>query len=285
MNSSTTQALLNDLAAPEIYPFELNLQRSQLLLVRLSEADQAAAAFLDQRALKPNIEGAWFDLEQVMKAAPPPIEKTKVAPAYIFHMGHCGSTLVSRLLQEASGVRSFREPLPLRALAFDAAEEEGAFLSGRRFAEIVSLLETLWLRGASAAVVKATSICTGLAGRLGARGKKLFLYQTPETHLAALMSGENMLIDLRGFAQLRHRRLRARIDAPPLSDLSVGELAAMTWAAEAIAAHDAKDDVVMMNFDDFLKTPAAQLRGAGAALAGTSARRSRNPVYWNTRTR
>ena len=36
---------------------------------------------------------------------------------FIFHTGHVGSTLVSRLLDETGDVLSLREPLPLRTLA------------------------------------------------------------------------------------------------------------------------------------------------------------------------
>ncbi len=62
-----------------------------------------------------NLRGEWLPaaaVEQALAGA-----RDVRALHFIFHAGHVGSTLLSRLLDEARGVLSLREPLPLRAIA------------------------------------------------------------------------------------------------------------------------------------------------------------------------
>lgn len=263
MNAPAQQKLLDDLPLDrEVYPHQYNVAGDQLLLVRLAVEAQAEASFLDDRVLSPNTQGAWFSWDQL---APAKAKLAERQPHYVFHMGHCGSTLISRLISEAADAIAVREPLPLRALAFDAAEGAGALLSEPGISERFSFFERCWARGGKPVIVKATSICTDLADKTDAgRARALFLYQTPETHLAALLAGANTLNDLRGFAQMRHRRLSRRYDAPPLAASSVGELAAQVWLCEASAAaavHDAAG-LSIMNFENFLSTPGLELARA-----------------------
>ena len=260
MNAPMQQNLLDDLPLDRgVYPHQYNVAGDQLLLVRLASDAQEKASFLDERVLSPNTQGAWFSWDQL---APAEAKLAERRPQYIFHMGHCGSTLVSRLISEVAGAIAVREPLPLRALAFDATEGAGALLGESGFSKRFSFFERCWARGDKPVIVKATSICTDLASKTGAGGARaLFLYQPPETHLAALLAGANTLNDLRGFAQMRHRRLCRRYDAPPLAGSTVGELAAQVWLCEASAAaavHDAAG-LSIMNFEAFLSAPAHEL--------------------------
>ncbi len=263
MNAPAQQKLLDDLPLDRgIYPHQYDVAGDQILLVRLNIEAMANASFLDERILSSNTEGAWFPWARI---APVLAALPEGRPDYIFHMGHCGSTLLSRLISAVTGAVALREPLPLRALAFDAAEGPGALLDEVGFAERFSFFERCWARGSEPVIVKATSICTDLAGKTNAGGARaMFLYQTPKTHLAALLAGANTLNDLRGFAQMRHRRLRCRHAAPPLAALSVGELAAELWLCEASAAaavHDAAG-LATLNFESFLGAPAPALEKA-----------------------
>ncbi len=93
-------------------------------MVRMREEDYRAASFLDDRMLTAQSKGAWVPLEQVMEKA----QRIEARPLhFIFHTGHVGSTLLSRLLGETGGVLSLREPLPLRSLAdaFDTPATDG----------------------------------------------------------------------------------------------------------------------------------------------------------------
>ncbi|MEM9495792.1 MAG: hypothetical protein AAGA09_07290 [Pseudomonadota bacterium] len=248
-----------------IYPHQYNLLDERILLVALDSKTQEDASFLDERVLTAQTKGAWFSVDTVARAmdhAPEALQtNTPDAPRYIFHMGHCGSTLISRLVCAALDIAAVREPLPLRVLAIDAADGASGFLGNAQITERLHLFERLWARGPRPALVKATSMCSGLAIRAGDAGPALFLYQAPPTQLAAMLAGENTVASLRGFAQMRHRRLAAEIDAPPLAGLRLGELAAMAWLAEALAGAAAIEAAraYALNFDDFLRAPAAQL--------------------------
>ena len=120
MSLETPDAIAGDLLArlpgsPDIYPQKLDLVRDAVLLVRFSRAQYLAASFLDDRILGPNLAGACVPAGTVVDAASRLASSRPVH--FIFHTGHVGSTLVSRLLDETGTMLSLREPLPLRSLA------------------------------------------------------------------------------------------------------------------------------------------------------------------------
>lgn len=234
-----------------IIPHQLDLLNEQVLLTRIPVAAQAAASFLDQRALSPTTEGAWFPWTDFASSA---AKLPDGAPAYILHLGHCGSTLLSRLVEAATGRRALREPLPFRTFAIDAADahDGAAFLSQDERRGRLSLFERVFARGGDA-VVKATSICNDLAAELSPTAPVVFVYVKPATYLAAMLGGANAQTDLRGFAQMRFRRLKSRIpDLQPLASLSTSELAALCWLTEASAIAAVPRDVFAVDFDAFL---------------------------------
>jgi len=267
MNTNLANQFLSALGGdPGVFPHQYVPVMDQMLLVRLPVATLREASFLDERIMTRETQGVWVRADQVAAAAvalpAPPV-------SYIFHSGHCGSTLVSRLLGAAGEAIALREPLPLRAFAFDAAEGGAAMLAPDMARARLSLLEKLWARGASAAVVKATSICTGLAADLLSPDRKaVYVSQRPDIHLAVLLAGRNAVNDLRAFAQLRWRRLNAQISLTPLAEFSSGELAALGWLAEMEAA--ARADLPVFDFDAVLRAPEETLSAVAAAL-GVSA--------------
>lgn len=248
--------LLNNLSSDRlVYAHQLNLPNDSVLLVRLGEADLRDHSFLDERILTPQMNFEWLgwsEFETAAKALPEKI------PAYIFHIGHCGSTLLSRLVSAATDTQPLREPLPLRTIALDRAHGRAAFFAGQSMRARLGLFERVWARGLSKVVVKATSVCTNLMGMVNPAAPMVFIVQQPETHLAALLAGENSLQDLRGFAQNRYVRLaECDIDMPPLADLSVGQLAALSFLAEAVSANRVLTErsVTVLDFDRFLRQP------------------------------
>lgn len=238
-----------------VYVHQLNLQSDTLLLVQLDQSDLQNHSFLDQRVFRQDMNYEWVgwaEFEAVAEQLP------KESPGYIFHIGHCGSTLLSRLVSAASGTHALREPLPLRAIAIDQAYGRAAMLGSAALHERLGLFERAWSRGASKTVVKATSVCTNLMDRVGPATAMVFIYQQPEIHLAAVLAGDNALPDLRGFAYYRYLRLQAcNIDLPPLANLSVGELAALSLLAETVDAIRARTQraTLMLDFDELLRQP------------------------------
>ena len=119
-----TEALLTGLvASPDVYVQKVDLVRDAALLLRLDEAAYRAASFLDDRILAPGLNGGWTSLPNVVAAAQDIVHGRPLH--FIFHTGHVGSTLLSRLLDESGCVLSLREPLPLRTLA-DARDVLGS---------------------------------------------------------------------------------------------------------------------------------------------------------------
>src|SRR4029453_12576572 len=131
-----------------------------VLVIRFDAAAYRAASFLDDRIVGSATVGAWIPFGRVAEAAR---EATITRPVhFIFHTGHVGSTLISRLLDETEAVLSLREPLPLRTLAeaHDALGRPDSLLSEAHFDLALGVFMKLWSRGYAATrsvVVKATS--------------------------------------------------------------------------------------------------------------------------------
>lgn len=236
----------------------------RVLLVRLSPDECRAAAFLDQRVLNASTVGAWFGWADFARAAASLPHRT---PPMIFHVGHCGSTLISRLIEFATGAQGLREPLILRALASELVDAYGgdSIFSPAELESRLDIFLRSIAREEGRAVVKASSMCGPLAEpifRRDAKARGAFVFVRPHVYIATMLGGENNQTDLYGFAKFRRRRLiAAGADAPPLSSLSDGEIAGLCWLAEAaaFAAAAGGERFFSVDFDDFLKAPSDHL--------------------------
>ena len=100
-------------SSADLFVQSLDVAGDRLLVARMAEADYAGASFLDQRILTQDRPCQWFgweDLERLSGSLP-------ATARHIFHIGHVGSTLISRLLGELPDVLAVREPVLLRGLA------------------------------------------------------------------------------------------------------------------------------------------------------------------------
>ncbi len=253
--------------SPEVYPHTLDAVNDAVYCVRLTEAEYARASFLDQRALAPGTKGdlvRWSDLAGA-------VEETGLEEdcGFIFHIGHVGSTLLSRLIASHPGVLSLREPLPLRVLAqaqVEVASPESLWSPADLDTRLGVFLR-LWsrrFRPDQLAVVKATSFCSELAAPIVSRQsapRAVLMTVEPETYLATIFAGQNNHIDIRGMATNRLRRLHRRIGEPVwrLHELSYGEQVAMTWASETAALAEAGaaavERAIWLDFDRMLAEP------------------------------
>ena len=280
MNASNSLASWTDNlpGRAEIFPHSLNLINDNLLLVELSADEIRAASFLDQRVLQPTTKGtwiAWQPIADIFNNAPPgnPV-------SFIFHVGHCGSTLLSRLLQLLDGTQSLREPLPLRILAQDMADagEGRSFLDPDSQLERLQVLSKMWSRGAEHTVIKATSICTDLLPAIASvvpATRFVFVYNRPETHIATLLAGENALQDLKGFAQIRLQRLQHATGIELcLHRLNPGQLAALSWLSEAVSTTCSREahagDILPLEFEALIVEPAETLAATASFLGITA---------------
>jgi hypothetical protein len=250
--------------SPDVYPQKLDPVRGAVLLLEFGAPAYRAASFLDDRVLGPTTRGGWVHVARVAEAAARSREPRPLH--FVFHAGHVGSTLVSRLLDDTGLVLGLREPLPLRTLAemHDMLDAPESLWSRADFDAALATFLRLWSRGypdTPAVVLKATSTTGRLAPRLLAAAtasRAIYLNLRAEPYLATLLGGANSLLDLRGHGPERIRRLQARIRVPlrPLHALSPGELAALAWLAETRSQHDAMrthpERVLAVDFDEFL---------------------------------
>ena len=137
---------------------------------------------------------------------------------WIFHIGHVGSTLVSRLLGEIDGVLAVREPRLLRDLALSPPEVRAALSSPP-----VPKLMSRTFAADEIACVKATSFASEIAPELVPPGERaLFMYARPRNYIASILAGENSLKELHALADYRaaaagsarHRLARHRATTP-----------------------------------------------------------------------
>jgi hypothetical protein len=260
--------------SPAWFPHGLDFQNDALSFVRLTRTDYERASFLDDRILTPLTQRqsiAWREVSDSIAAAALP-ERC----GFIFHIGHVGSTLLSRLMGAHPAVFSLREPQLLRNYAQLHSEPEtqppawkGGVLQAR-LGDSLKLLSRTFDAGQTA-LIKSTSFVSELAPGLLSRptaSKALLMYVSAESYLATILAGPNSRKETTVLLPSRLRRLQARIgcDAWRLGALSEGESVALGWACEmsglAHAARIAGARVLRMDFDAFLRDPAAQLLSA-----------------------
>jgi hypothetical protein len=263
-------------ASPDVFPQAVDPVTDAVRFLWLSRAQFAAAPFLDDRILSPQLRNETV----AFQAVGPAVEAAGLGDrlGFIFHLGHVGSTLISRLLGNDEGVLALREPLALRTLAQAHAElsTPETLWSREEFDRRLGVILRLWSRTYAPdglAVVKATSTACEMAADLMARDSRpraLFVISQPEAYLATLLGGQNTHIEVRGYAPMRLRRLHRRLGRTlwRLPELSAGETVAMSWACEMTALMAAEatapGQAQWLDFDAFLTWPEPPLLAAFA---------------------
>src|SRR5262249_31486793 len=143
---------------------------------------------------------------------------------FIFHSGHVGSTLISRLIDEAPGVLGLREPATLRTLAaaHDKLGQDSPPLSPADYDTWLATQLRLWRRGyddTRCVVLKTTSDTARVGHTLmndAPEARALLLNVTPETYLAQALSarGSSDLQNKLPERQARLERLLGGYDQP-----------------------------------------------------------------------
>ncbi|MGA2189920.1 MAG: hypothetical protein ABSH33_15415 [Steroidobacteraceae bacterium] len=257
--------------SPELFPYSLDAHHDTVAFIRLRQADYDGASFLDARILTAHGSPRTMPWRQVAAwiEAAAPAESCR----YLFHIGHVGSTLLSRLIGAHPRAFALREPLILRQLAdihgtLPAAARvwSDAEFEARLGGYVQLLSRTFDAR--QRAVVKATSFVSELASRLLARPaapRAVLMFVSPESYLATILGGPNSRQEAQLLTPARLRRLHRRIgeDAWRLESFTEGEALALGWACEmsalAQAAHTAGERVLCLNFDEFLAAPQPHL--------------------------
>lgn len=253
---------------PTFFPHKLDLIAERALFVHLDRAAISDASFLDDRVLSPQTAGIWLRLDQLDRTV---LGANSGKPIhYIFHIGHVGSTLLSRMLDQMDGTLGLREPMPMRTLAeaSDDLHTTASLISPAYLERLIDIYTMLWSRpfpDTQAIILKATSSTARMGSRLlnqQTTSRAVYLYLPAEPYLATLLAGANSPIDLRGHAQERSRRLEALSAArvsQPLHAFSLGELAAHAWLTEMLTQYVLQSSANMrvraVNFETLLGAP------------------------------
>jgi hypothetical protein len=261
-----------------VFPQQLDLHGRRVLFVKLPEARIREAAFLDDRVLGGDVLASWVPLDALEAASPP---DRPLAPLWIFHIGHCGSTLLSRLLPAVAPLLPIREPTVLRTLAHARRGSGGSTdLREDEWLGVFELMVSLLSRGhrpGEPALIKATSDCNNLiapALSRSAASRAVLMYVSLRSYLATMIVDGVPRPDVDGHVESRLRDLRPFLDDPnclaPGRLLPPGQRAAIVWLSGVVQLGRARDalegSVMTLDFDDFLQDAAGNLAGAAHFL-------------------
>jgi hypothetical protein len=207
-----------------------------------------AASFLDDRLIQQPVDAQivpWPEVEAAVAG------EMRSDARWIFHIGHVGSTLISRLLGEIDGVLGVREPRLLRDLALAPPDVRACYIG-----PVPKLMSRTFAAG-EIACVKATSFASEIAAQLIPPGERaLLMYARPRNYVASILAGENSLKELHALGGYRDQRLAARGIALPQAS-NDAERAAIAWACEMTSVEAAAETmgdrrIAWADFDSML---------------------------------
>lgn len=235
-------------ASPDHYLYAID--GGDAVIAAMDRAAYARSIFLDARISPASEAVQQVPFAALAEAVPPP-----PTTAWIFHVAHCGSTLLARALEGLGGGLVLREPMALRELAFAPDPERLRLvlaMLGRRYG------------GAVPTLIKANVPVNALQPAIAAADPEapaVFLHLGLEDYaLAVLRSPQH-----RGWV----RQIAARFAAPPPGASDAVCLAALwLWQMRAFAAAlEAMPRACSLDAERFYADPAATL-GALAPRLG-----------------
>jgi len=248
-------------ASAALLPFDIDIDGDGLRFVALTEEQYLRASFLDARVVRPGMRTGsvpWAFIDEWRADYRPCCD-------FVFHVSHCGSTLVSRLLGFHPAIFAVREPGSLRAAA-------ATRLDRNRIGRLTGLLSRTFHPG-QRALVKTTSVVSRIAEPLleiVPDARAILMTVAPETFLAAVLDGSPG--DIRTHAADRWDRLEAQglVSGCQRDSLGTGELAAAAWLAEmaslGMLAGRFPSRTQWVDFERFLEAPSRQLTALLAFL-------------------
>lgn len=254
--------------SPDYFLQNLDLVNRRGLVVRVNRDVYRQTAFLDQRMFAADTQGAWFDLDSLLHACSGlPDGRTN----YLFHIGHCGSTLLSRLLGELPGCFALREPLAFLALAMSYRELDTAVsridpVRWQQLFDMVLRLQARCYQTGDASLIKSTSVAGNLAQPLlTARNdaRAILLCMDLETWLATMLRADETRESIRACAGawLTDFCRQTADDSMRLHALDDVQQAVLGWTTMLLnftrTAAGYPDRVRWVDFNAFLGDPVA----------------------------
>jgi len=195
---------------------------------------------------------------------------------FVFHMGHTGSTLLSRALGKIEGTRILREPPLLSWLAesMPGVDDEGLatvwrsmalpWLSRRYYAteRIIVKVKSSALRFLRPAIKQSKA------------SKAIFMYSTLRTHLTICLARQQERFSDQQYGALDVKMKGAfnafkefSVDSQDFQDLSIAKRMALAWMKRMLFVQSMpKSKVLLLEMDDFLANPRKHLMEVGTFL-------------------
>ena len=257
--------------SPDCMLQNLDLVSKRALVLRVSEELYREASFLDDRMFSPNMEGYWFPLDTVLESLK---DLAAPVPHYIFQVGHCGSTLISRLLAELPGNLPVREPMSLLTLAMARRDlaQPSSWVSEARWQQYFELATRVLARTyhpGDRSVIKVTSAAGNLLEAVSLEAVKvpqmLLMYISLESLLAVMLRTPSLRDSIHAYSPTWITDLcrLTSLSNIQLSELNDAQQITVKWLTLMLlftrAASGAPAQTRLLNFDDFLKNPVGQL--------------------------
>ena len=258
------------LPSAALLAYRIDIEADAIELVQVDRAFYRQAVFLDQRAFAGRrFDGLRTRLSLVAAGLPESIPPL----GFLFHIGHTGSTLISRSLDGLPGVLGLREPLPLLALvaAADGLNTPLARWSAAQFQALTDTVRGLLARGFAATdrpLIKASSVVSVLAEQLlRPCDHALFLGLPLTRYLATLLRDPGLRTAARASTRPRLAEYLDRVgdDATRLYQLKDSEYIALSWLIDADRAgrlcsrQGNRGRMLLLDFETWLVDPAASL--------------------------
>ena len=246
-------------SSPMLFPLNWDRQTDLITMLGLQESEYEQASFLDERILCEKSVTGTVPRALLQEC---PLHDSKPCN-FVFHISHCGSTLLSRLLGLHPACFALREPKILRQLG--SPEDSDA-----RW--IFKLLSRTFHPHQSA-LIKATSFTNEFAGewlKTLPDSKAILMTLPLKPFFAAVLDGSS--VDIQSQKIHRWNRLvdlGITINASP-ETLSPGQAAAMSWLCESLSLHAIHQRfpqrTMFLAFDELLTQPQEQLSRAADFL-------------------
>ena len=157
-------------ATPELFLKDFNPERDLAVLSPMSEASYRDSVFMDDRLVRSEARDLAVSLNALGRVWQHSAAAAR-AIHYIGHMGHCGSTLLSRILGELAGLHSLREPPVFMGLSralrhLDTPDFDLTRFEWSQLLELAALMMQRTWRDSDVSVIKPTSATGNLLPHL-----------------------------------------------------------------------------------------------------------------------
>lgn len=289
--------------SPRMYPWRIDLISGSALFVEMNEASYRSSRFLDHRIVRPESLAIEVGIDKLLaKFKTEKNDLPNKTMSVIFHTGYCGSTLLSRCIEETSPSIVLREPDPLKSLALQKSELARDIERQQEWDQLMRLLVFLWSRTFSPEqrpVVKSTSFCINLMPdllRLDSRYRAIFLYSPLKEFLLSTVKdplrSEEARFKLQvsaPFTKSLFDKLGPTLEVDQLSDM---QAVALLWCAyvgqyvDLIEKGEYSDQIRAIDFNQLLSQPVVILEimyeFLGASIPRASIQNITSSDVWST---